>query len=547
MDVKLFNKRTNAFGLLIVLIGFVSSTNSYSSSGTIYMNDTYQTIQGFGASIAFYENWVVAHPNKEDIYSTVFDELGLDILRIRNNYRYESYFNSDFVEIVEKAYQYGENTIKVLMTSWTPPKELKSNNSLNDGGTLIKKNGQFDYEGFAQYWFDTLAAYEKHGIKPEYISIQNEPSFKASWESCILKEKESSTFAGYNEALKAVHAKLQTMDNPPKLLGPEVLGIGYNLFTKYMNNLDLNLLYGYAHHLYHGGDHEKPDTFINNMTTIADKFSDKPVFQTEFGGGDRGDWFQIAWIIHNALVHENVSAYLYWDLIWDNGGLVAVEFPWDRNRWTTDDGYIVTNKFHAFRHYSKFIHPGWLRVKTNVDDQGIKLSAFKNQANDSLTITILNTNVGTRDLELKFDNFSISNGAIVRTSETEQSVSVGSYAENRSITLSPRSITSILLEGNSTFVVENSPQTLYDYDLKPNYPNPFNANTSIKIDLPQDTYFAVSVFDTRGKKVHDIFNGSKNAGSHTFTWETKNIASGIYLIKLSSKKYTETIKCTLLK
>ena len=44
-----------------------------------------------------------------------------------------------------------------------------------------------------------------------------------------------------------------------------------------------------------------------------------------------------------------------------------------------------------------------------------------------------------------------------------------------------------------------------------------------------------------------VFNGSKKAGSHIFIWEAENIASGIYFIKLSSEKYTETIKCTIIK
>ena len=87
------------------------------------------------------------------------------------------------------------------------------------------------------------------------------------------------------------------MDEPPKLVGPEVLGIGYNLFQNYTNRLNRDLLYAYAHHLYHGGSHSNPDIFINNMAAIRRTYDDKPIFQTEFGGSDRGDWVQMVWII----------------------------------------------------------------------------------------------------------------------------------------------------------------------------------------------------------------------------------------------------------
>ena len=48
----------------------------------------HQEIGGFGGALAFYENWVKAAPMKEDIYDLIFDDLGLDILRLRNVYDY---------------------------------------------------------------------------------------------------------------------------------------------------------------------------------------------------------------------------------------------------------------------------------------------------------------------------------------------------------------------------------------------------------------------------------------------------------------------------
>ena len=56
---------------------------------SIATDQTYQTVIGFGASLAYYENWLNAHPNKSKIYQAIFGELSLDILRVRNAYYYD--------------------------------------------------------------------------------------------------------------------------------------------------------------------------------------------------------------------------------------------------------------------------------------------------------------------------------------------------------------------------------------------------------------------------------------------------------------------------
>jgi len=80
-----------------------------------------------------------------------------------------------------------------------------------------------------------------------------------------------------------------------------------------------------------------------------------------------------------------------------------------------------------------------------------------------------------------------------------------------------------------------------------NYPNPFNSNTSIKVSLPQNMDIDLSVFDLTGHKVDNIFHGAAIAGSHVYTWNSRNNATGIFLIRFSSDQFHDTIKCTLLK
>ena len=101
----------------------------------INVNLTYQTIEGFGASIAWYSDWLATHPNSDDLYEIIFEDLGLSILRIRNNYRYiPGNFAPHIKTIVEKANALLDEPIPILISSWSPPADLKSNGSTENGG-----------------------------------------------------------------------------------------------------------------------------------------------------------------------------------------------------------------------------------------------------------------------------------------------------------------------------------------------------------------------------------------------------------------------------
>jgi len=101
------------------------------------------------------------------------------------------------VEIVKGAKAaLGEN-LKIMISSWSPPGRLKSNGK-TVGGTLAKIDGKYVYSDFAQWWYDSVAAYAKAGVKADYISIQNEPEYEAKWDSCKFSPTEDSNLAGYD-------------------------------------------------------------------------------------------------------------------------------------------------------------------------------------------------------------------------------------------------------------------------------------------------------------------------------------------------------------
>ena len=85
------------------------------------------------------------------------------------------------------------------------------------------------------------------------------------------------------------------------------------------------------------------------------------------------------------------------------------------------------------------------------------------------------------------------------------------------------------------------------YELKQNFPNPFNPTTKIKYSIPQDGLVSLIVFDIIGRKVTSLVNENKKAGNYEADFNGKGLSSGIYLCKISSGNYTNSIKMLFIK
>ncbi|MGH7457117.1 MAG: DUF3160 domain-containing protein, partial [bacterium] len=93
------------------------------------------------------------------------------------------------------------------------------------------------------------------------------------------------------------------------------------------------------------------------------------------------------------------------------------------------------------------------------------------------------------------------------------------------------------------------------YLLHQNFPNPFNAGTVIRFEIPvslANTSTRLSVYNVRGELVRELINRRLPAGNYIARWEGRNdagreVASGIYLYRLQAGNVTEMRKLTLLK
>ena len=83
--------------------------------------------------------------------------------------------------------------------------------------------------------------------------------------------------------------------------------------------------------------------------------------------------------------------------------------------------------------------------------------------------------------------------------------------------------------------------------LNPSYPNPFNSETILSYTLPTASDIRLEVFTLSGQRVAVLHEGFQAAGYHTLSMDASDLASGVYLYRLTTPAGRFTQKFTLLR
>jgi len=117
-------------------------------------------------------------------------------------------------------------------------------------------------------------------------------------------------------------------------------------------------------------------------------------------------------------------------------------------------------------------------------------------------------------------------------------------------------------EGGKPFVEEFTPEFSASlsykqatlpaaFELSQNFPNPFNPSTSFVLALPEESDYAVHIYNVVGQVVK-VFRGHARAGELRFTWDGTNdqgadIASGVYFYRADAGEFTQTRRMVLVR
>lgn len=159
-------------------------------------------------------------------------------------------------------------------------------------------------------------------------------------------------------------------------------------------------------------------------------------------------------------------------------------------------------------------------IKTDMDGNKIWQSEFGGTNDESLGSMILN-----------------SDGNIVLAGSTD------SYSKSYSayfLDINPG--------GQITSVDDNANQsTPESFKLFSNYPNPFNGQTQIIYQLPEQSSVDLAIYNITGQRVRTVIAGTQSAGQHRVGFNSEGLSSGVYFYRIETKFGIKIRKMVLLK
>ena len=195
----------------------IDEKKGLSCSISIDENKSFQTFKGFGGAITEASGYVLSKlsPEKqEEVLNAYFNEkLGNNLTFARTHMNSSDFSLENWACVEEKdetlesfsmertdkyitpnlqkANIIKNKNLKVMISTWSPPKWMKSNNDMNHGGKLLPQYKEL----LAKYWVKFLDNIKARDLNVELISIQNEPAAVQTWDSCIWTAEEEGEFA----------------------------------------------------------------------------------------------------------------------------------------------------------------------------------------------------------------------------------------------------------------------------------------------------------------------------------------------------------------
>src|SRR5579885_2095001 len=195
--VVLFNRSTK----ILFLITFACATGLQAQSVSVNAGTTYQTISGFGAasvwdSIATLRNIAVTlwhDDSSQPPANQVNGQVGLSIDRILID---ESGNANWATEAAAATLALSQNpNMRIFGTSWSPPAKWKNNNNVNGNntgndnfnpGSNTNQMNHTYWSNYAAYQTSWVTAMKNtYGFTPYAISVQNEPDYDVTYQSCL--------------------------------------------------------------------------------------------------------------------------------------------------------------------------------------------------------------------------------------------------------------------------------------------------------------------------------------------------------------------------
>jgi hypothetical protein len=123
--------------------------------------------------------------------------------------------------------------------------------------------------------------------------------------------------------------------------------------------------------------------------------------------------------------------------------------------------------------------------------------------------------------------------------------------------LTPKDTVLVLTENDSSAYIEfvyslstsivNIEEVPASYYMNPNYPNPFNPSTTIMYGIAKTGHVKLDIYNQLGQRISTLIDRVQRAGRHFVQWKPDNMASGIYIYRLTADGHVFSRKMLFMK
>ena len=504
-------------------------------SATVSWADTRQTIDGFGASDAWFADETQRHPRAAEILDALFstsEGAGLSMLRQRIDpgvYEGEGVYDwqdKDWIASGWMAQQARARGVPVVWGSaWSAPNWMKTNGERSNGGFLLDDRYD-DYAAWLATWASEMEA--QHGVTYDALSPQNEPGVKP-WASMEW------TAEGFRDFLR---------DH----LGPEWDARGLEDVAlvapeeTYWRKVDdfmsviaadpaalavVDVVAGHAYE-YNPNSTSRPEQSFNGYG--------RPVWMTEWSYDVYADDVTIAngveWALNvwSLLVEAEVSAVHHW---W------AVNFLNDGrqqgliNAVDGEADFELTKRLFTISQFSRFVRPGWVRVEATKKPHGdVALAAFRDPATGEFAVVAINEGTASRTVSLTFDGFTSGPITPTRTTASESLATLDALdgGGGVEVSLPAQSVTTFTGTAGAATASDDRPAP---FALGAVRPNPsVGGDVAVDVTLAETAEVRAVVYDALGREVARPPAVRLGPGVQTLALPVAALPPGVYVYRV---------------
>jgi glucosylceramidase len=412
MEIRLFQSVGNKIlQTNETIIKFSEDTGVENEVINVYPSMEYQKMEGFGGAITDAAGSIFAKMNeeqKDNMLSMYFEEKNMNyqVVRIHMDscdfatHMYSAVEDEKDIELktfsfadteryiiplLDAAEKKAGKKLKIMLSAWSPPAFMKTNQSRKNGGSLKPEYRQ----RWAEYLCKYIEMFKNRGYNVVRMSIQNEPNAVQTWDSCVYTGEEEKVFL--RDFLYPTLQKHELSDI-------EVFIWDHNkerLFERASEIIDdetKSMVAGLAFHWY-SGDH------FEALDLVREKFPDKKLILSEsclefckFDPAMEG--VNAVRLAHDMIgnLNHGMHAFYDWNILLNmEGGPNHVgnycDAPYLYKEETKE--LIPRMALSYYWHFTHFIQPGAVRIAYTKYTSKLDITAWKNP-DASIVLVVLN-------------------------------------------------------------------------------------------------------------------------------------------------------------